>query len=88
MRLKNMKRMSTKGINSALNAVRRNMNSPAAIKSIRRVRDYEDYRDLSDEKQRMEEERLKDEGHPDCQIEITEEKVEAVICELDDEVDS
>jgi len=81
----NLRRMSTKGINSALNAVRRRMNSPAAIKSVRRVRDYEEYRDFTDERQRMEEEQLEAEGHPDCQIEISEEKVEAVICELDEE---
>ncbi|MBU2541703.1 MAG: hypothetical protein KJ593_07350 [Candidatus Omnitrophica bacterium] len=82
----NLRRMSTKDINSALNAVRRRMNSPAAIKSVRRVRDYEEYRDFTDEKQRMEEEQQKTEEHPDYQIEISEEKVEAIICELDDDV--
>ena len=85
MRLQNMKGRSPKSINSALNAIRREMNSPAAVKRVRIVRDYEEYRDFTDERQRMEEEQLEAEGHPDCQIEISEEKVEAVICELDEE---
>ena len=84
MRLQNMKGRSPKSINSALNAIRREMNSPAAVKRVRIVRDYEEYRDFTDERQRIEEEQRKAEGHPEYDIEVTEETVEALITEHDD----
>jgi len=80
MRLKNMKGWSSRSINSALNDIRRKMNSPAAIKGVRRVRDYEEFRDLSDERQRMEEEELKAQEYTEESIEITEERIEGTIC--------
>ena len=79
MQIQDMRGWGPGRINRAFREMRRQMNTPVPIIRPSATHDPDMEREIAKDKQEMQAEWLGDEGHPEYEIEITEETVEEVI---------